>query len=171
MPKAQTATIERALNQSEQDAVGQLLEAIGSNQQWRADAQVATEELVRKLRAASDKGSFVEQMLAEYSLGNPEGLALMTLAEAYLRTPDHSTRKLLLADKLVGKDWRRHIGRSKFARVNAATVMLAGYSALLRRWPGSDLLVRRRAPRRWLRDARGGRQFCPGRRYRASPEP
>ena len=140
MPKAQTATMERALNQSEQDAVGQLLQAIGPNQQWRADAQVATEELVRKLRAASDKGSFVEQMLAEYSLGNPEGLALMTLAEAYLRTPDHSTRKLLLADKLVGKDWRRHIGRSKFARVNTATVMLAGYSALLRRWPGSDFL-------------------------------
>ena len=41
-----------------------------------------------------------------------EGLALMCLAEALLRTPDEATRDKLIAEKIGSADWASHLGQS-----------------------------------------------------------
>ena len=55
----------------------------------------------------------VESFLQEFSLSTREGLALMCLAEALLRTPDEeTTRDKLIAEKIASADWASHAGNS-----------------------------------------------------------
>jgi len=84
--------------------------------------------LVRAARASVRKQGVVEGFLQEFSLGTREGLALMCLAEALLRTPDADTRDRLIAEKIGSADWASHLGRSESLFVNASTwgLMLTG---------------------------------------------
>jgi RHH-type proline utilization regulon transcriptional repressor/proline dehydrogenase/delta 1-pyrroline-5-carboxylate dehydrogenase len=90
----------------------------------RADA----EDLVAAARRSQVKQGVVESFLQEFSLGTREGLALMCLAEALLRTPDEATRDALIAEKIGSADWARHLGQSDSLFVNASTwgLMLTG---------------------------------------------
>ncbi|GGB15553.1 bifunctional proline dehydrogenase/L-glutamate gamma-semialdehyde dehydrogenase [Sphingomonas metalli] len=76
--------------------------------------------LLADLRAAQGRG-WVNQFLQEYRLNSSEGVALLSLAEAFLRVPDPETADLLIADKLGDADWRAHAGRSNSRLVNSAT--------------------------------------------------
>lgn len=85
-------------------------------------------ELVEGARASARKQGVVESFLKEFSLGTREGLALMCLAEALLRTPDAETRDRLIAEKISMADWASHLGKSDSLFVNASTwgLMLTG---------------------------------------------
>ncbi|MEW6401085.1 MAG: bifunctional proline dehydrogenase/L-glutamate gamma-semialdehyde dehydrogenase PutA [Chloroflexota bacterium] len=85
-------------------------------------------ELVEGARASASKQGVVESFLKEFSLGTREGLALMCLAEALLRTPDAETRDRLIAEKIAMADWASHLGKSDSIFVNASTwgLMLTG---------------------------------------------
>src|SRR3569623_1736483 len=76
--------------------------------------------LLADLRAAQNKG-WVNQFLQEYRLNSSEGVALLSLAEAFLRVPDPVTADLLIADKLGDADWRAYTGESNSSLVNIAT--------------------------------------------------
>jgi len=76
--------------------------------------------LLADLRAAQGKG-WVNRFLQEYRLNSSEGVALLSLAEAFLRVPDPETADLLIADKLGEADWRAHAGKSNSMLVNSAT--------------------------------------------------
>ncbi len=84
--------------------------------------------LVEGARASARKSGVVESFLKEFSLGTREGLALMCLAEALLRTPDADTRDRLIAEKIGSADWAAHLGQSDSLFVNASTwgLMLTG---------------------------------------------
>ncbi len=84
--------------------------------------------LVEHARASVKKQGVVESFLQEFSLGTREGLALMCLAEALLRTPDEETRDRLIAEKIGSADWSSHLGHSDSLFVNASTwgLMLTG---------------------------------------------
>jgi RHH-type proline utilization regulon transcriptional repressor/proline dehydrogenase/delta 1-pyrroline-5-carboxylate dehydrogenase len=84
--------------------------------------------LVEHARKSQKKQGVVESFLQEFSLGTREGLALMCLAEALLRTPDEDTRDRLIAEKIGSADWASHIGQSDSLFVNASTwgLMLTG---------------------------------------------
>jgi len=84
--------------------------------------------LVQAARASVKKQGVVESFLQEFSLGTREGLALMCLAEALLRTPDADTRDRLIAEKIGAADWASHAGKSDSLFVNASTwgLMLTG---------------------------------------------
>ncbi|MDQ2879667.1 MAG: bifunctional proline dehydrogenase/L-glutamate gamma-semialdehyde dehydrogenase PutA, partial [Pseudomonadota bacterium] len=84
--------------------------------------------LVEAARASTRKQGVVESFLQEFSLGTREGLALMCLAEALLRTPDADTRDRLIAEKIGSADWAAHLGQSDSLFVNASTwgLMLTG---------------------------------------------
>jgi RHH-type proline utilization regulon transcriptional repressor/proline dehydrogenase/delta 1-pyrroline-5-carboxylate dehydrogenase len=86
------------------------------------------EALVRGARRGVRHQGVVESFLQEFSLSTPEGLALMCLAEALLRTPDERTRDRLIAAKVASADWASHVGRSDSLLVNASTwsLMLTG---------------------------------------------
>ena len=94
----------------------------------RAAVLAAAVGLVEHARASVKKQGVVESFLQEFSLGTREGLALMCLAEALLRTPDEETRDRLIAEKIGSADWSSHLGQSDSLFVNASTwgLMLTG---------------------------------------------
>ncbi len=98
-----------------------------SDEQRRGAVQTAI-TLVEGARASARKSGVVESFLKEFSLGTREGLALMCLAEALLRTPDADTRDRLIAEKIGSADWAAHLGQSDSLFVNASTwgLMLTG---------------------------------------------
>ena len=94
----------------------------------RRPVLLEAEALVRAARSNARRQGVVESFLQEFSLSTPEGLALMCLAEALLRTPDEETRDRLIAEKIASADWASHAGQSDSLLVNASTwsLMLTG---------------------------------------------
>ena len=84
---------------------------------------------------AQGRTSLLERWLAEYGLDNDEGIALMCLAEAFLRTPDAPSLDALIADKIGGGDWSRHRGKAASSLVNASTWALLLTGRALRHMP------------------------------------
>jgi RHH-type proline utilization regulon transcriptional repressor/proline dehydrogenase/delta 1-pyrroline-5-carboxylate dehydrogenase len=112
----------------EAGAVAALLAAPPLAPADQAAVRAGAEALVLATRKAAKRQGLVETFLREFSLGAPEGLALMCLAEALLRTPDDKTRDRLIAEKIGSADWAAHLGRSPSLFVNASTwsLMLTG---------------------------------------------
>ena len=76
--------------------------------------------LLADLRAAQGSG-WVNRFLHQYRLNTAEGVALLSLAEAFLRVPDTETADALIRDKIGTADWAQHAGESDSALVNSAT--------------------------------------------------
>ena len=112
----------------EPDAVGDLLADPPLSAAAQGEVRQAAERLVRGARRQADRQGVVESFLQEFGLGTREGLALMCLAEALLRTPDEDTRDRLIAEKIGSADWASHLGKSDNLFVNASTwgLMLTG---------------------------------------------
>ncbi|WP_310035338.1 bifunctional proline dehydrogenase/L-glutamate gamma-semialdehyde dehydrogenase PutA [Caulobacter rhizosphaerae] len=108
--------------------IADLLAAQPLSGEDRAAVRAEAEALVRGARRSVRKQGVVESFLQEFSLGTREGLALMCLAEALLRTPDDDTRDKLIAEKIGSADWASHLGGSDSLFVNASTwgLMLTG---------------------------------------------
>ena len=121
-------TIGRACRADEAACVAALvgeMETVAPN--WEAVAEHAR-SLVATVRQQRSGASGVDNLMHEFSLSSQEGVALMCLAEALLRIPDHATMDRLIRDKIGKGDWRAHLGHSPSLFVNAATwgLMLTG---------------------------------------------
>ena len=112
----------------EAQAVRALLDVAPLDKAERAHVVKQAISLVNAARKSRRKQGVVESFLQQFSLGTKEGLALMCLAEALLRTPDAETRDRLIAEKIGSADWARHLGASDSMFVNASTwgLMLTG---------------------------------------------
>ncbi len=110
--------------------------------------------LIADLRAAQTKG-WVNGFLQEYRLNSSEGVALLSLAEAFLRVPDPETADLLIADKLGDADWRSHTGKSNSLLVNSATWGLVVGRALIGDGGGALKRLMSRAGEPFVRQAVG----------------
>jgi RHH-type proline utilization regulon transcriptional repressor/proline dehydrogenase/delta 1-pyrroline-5-carboxylate dehydrogenase len=124
-----------------------LLEASPLAEAERAAVRDAAIRLVEDTRALAGGQRLMEGFLAEFSLDTDEGLALMTLAEALIRTPDNTTRDLLIAEKIGSGDWHAHRGQSPSSVVNLATRGLALADDLLGARAGTDNVLKRLAAR------------------------
>src|SRR5579864_9139838 len=113
---------------NEREAVAALLASEPLPPVLRAKVQKEAIALVVKARQMGRRPGVVQSFLQEFSLSTPEGLALMGLAEALLRTPDDGTRDRLIAEKISTADWAAHLGQSDSLLVNASTwgLMLTG---------------------------------------------
>jgi RHH-type proline utilization regulon transcriptional repressor/proline dehydrogenase/delta 1-pyrroline-5-carboxylate dehydrogenase len=102
-------------------------EARLSPEESRQTAETAR-RLVAAVRAGRQTQGGIDAFMQEYSLSSEEGVVLMCLAEALLRIPDAATQDLLIADKIGGRDWDRHLGQSESLFVNASAwgLMLTG---------------------------------------------
>ncbi len=112
--------ITAAYRRAEPDCLPPLVEAARLEPDQRAAAEALAIRLVTALRAKGTRGP-VEGLVREYDLSSQEGVALMCLAEALLRIPDHATQDALIRDKISTGDWRAHVGHSPSLFVNAAT--------------------------------------------------
>ncbi len=104
----------------EPDVIAKLLPAATLPAERRERVVGRALGLLADLRAAQASG-WVNKFLQEYRLNSSEGVALLSLAEAFLRVPDPETADLLIADKLGDADWRAHMGKSASGLVNSAT--------------------------------------------------
>ena len=120
--------IDEAKYAEEAAAVRELLDRQPLSDHDRAAIVTEAVALVERARGEAGKHGVVESFLQQFSLGTREGLALMCLAEALLRTPDAETRHRLIAEKIGSADWASHLGRSDSLFVNASTwgLMLTG---------------------------------------------
>src|SRR5579863_963669 len=112
----------------EREVVAALLKLEPLSPAMRAHVRKEAATLVARARRIDRRAGMVESFLQEFSLSTPEGLALMGLAEALLRTPDDGTRDRLIAEKISAADWASHLGQSDSLLVNASTwgLMLTG---------------------------------------------
>ncbi len=104
----------------------------------RKSAQENAAAFVREARADASRSSLVDKFLQEYGLSTAEGVTLMRLAEALLRTPDAATADALIKDKVEAGDWAAHKGKSPFPLVNFSTRALILTAAWLDDIEGSD---------------------------------
>ena len=121
-------TLDQAKFRNEREAVASNLAHLPLDPAARQAVVDEAVALVEHARASQKKQGVVESFLQEFSLGTREGLALMCLAEALLRTPDEDTRDRLIAEKIGSADWASHLGQSDSLFVNASTwgLMLTG---------------------------------------------
>ncbi len=127
VPALAIGEISAALLRDEVDSVAALGAPLDAAQ--REQALAFGRALVTGARARVEERPYLDAFLAEFGLSNPEGIALMCLAEALLRIPDDDTADRLIAEKLATGDWQAHQGRSDSLFVNASTwgLMLTGH--------------------------------------------
>jgi RHH-type proline utilization regulon transcriptional repressor/proline dehydrogenase/delta 1-pyrroline-5-carboxylate dehydrogenase len=139
---------------AEPDVLKPLLERAALTPESRGRVIARASGLIADLRAAQTKG-WVNQFLQEYRLNSSEGVALLSLAEAFLRVPDPETADLLIADKLGDADWRAHTGQSSSMLVNSATWGLVVGRALVGEGGGALKRLMARAGEPFVRQAVG----------------
>lgn len=90
----------------EESCVAALLDALkwDETRSRRVEAEAAS--LIESIRNQKGDPGEIETFLSHYPLDSPEGLALMSLAEALLRIPDAATRDALIAEKMESGDWQ-----------------------------------------------------------------
>ncbi len=124
----------------EQRLLDRLLErAVFSEDERRRSTDIAR-RLVHSARASDDKHAGVDAFMREYGLSSEEGVILMCIAEALLRIPDSETADELIAEKIAGGDWQRHLGHSDSLFVNASTwaLLLTGRVVKLKSARGAN---------------------------------
>ena len=104
----------------------------------RRAAQARAAAFVGEARAQASRSSLIDKFLQEYGLSTAEGVTLMRLAEALLRTPDAATADALIKDKVEAGDWSAHKGMSPFPLVNFSTRALMLTAAWLDDIEGAD---------------------------------
>jgi len=126
--------LDLAKYRDEEEAAAALLAARPLTPDQRGIVKNEALLLVRRARELGRRG-LVQSFLAEFSLSTQEGLALMGLAEALLRTPDTESRDRLIVEKIGAADWSAHLGQSGNLFVNASIwgLMLTG------KWVEADL--------------------------------
>ncbi len=100
-PDAQRRALRDACRRDEDEAARLCLAAARIDAPLRERILARARPLAEAARAASLAGQGAEAFLHAYALSTPEGVALMSLAEALLRTPDDATRDRLIHDRLI----------------------------------------------------------------------
>jgi len=108
--------------------IERLIEAAELPASQTSEVQNQAASWVRRVRDLKSEQSPLDAFMQQYDLSSEEGVLLMCLAEALLRIPDEATAEKLIADKLGGAAWERHLGQSDSLFVNASTwgLMLTG---------------------------------------------
>lgn len=91
---------------------------------------------------------YVHKIMKAYELSGPEGMALMTLCEALLRTPDTLTQDELIKEKLTQAQWDQIAENSFYATISGIALSKAQsfalYDTIVKRmgWPAVREMVK-----------------------------
>jgi RHH-type transcriptional regulator, proline utilization regulon repressor / proline dehydrogenase / delta 1-pyrroline-5-carboxylate dehydrogenase len=129
LPATVTSRLNALYVTDEQALVSALVTQAALTPQNSARIQEKAAGWVTKVRAATARIGMVDAFLQEYGLSTSEGIILMRLSEALIRTPDFATAQELMRDKLMAGDWDEHTAGSPTGLVNAATAGLRLSSA------------------------------------------
>ncbi|MGL4525929.1 MAG: proline dehydrogenase family protein, partial [Aestuariivirga sp.] len=117
--------------ESDQAIATRLLAMARPSPQAKARTADRARGLIGAIRDQKGALGGVEELLREYALSTPEGLALMALAEALLRVPDAATADRLIEDKLSAGDFAHHERRSDALLVSASAWALGVTARLI----------------------------------------
>lgn len=85
------------------------LDRVFDSLSWKPDlaerARLNALEMITAVRRTKGHTSELESFLNAFPLNSEAGLAMMCLAEALLRIPDHKTANALIRDKIVAAEW------------------------------------------------------------------
>jgi RHH-type proline utilization regulon transcriptional repressor/proline dehydrogenase/delta 1-pyrroline-5-carboxylate dehydrogenase len=139
--------------------VDALLPAVGWDDGRARRIRLQAEEFIHYMRSHKHGLGDIETVLAQYPLDTPEGLALMTLAEALLRIPDTATADALIAEKVAAAKWKTRGKAGGMLRLAGIGMRLA--RRVLRDSPGD---FERALIRKGMEEAIGriGQQFVLG---------
>src|SRR3546814_15343052 len=98
--RAESSRLHRA---PEPEVLAPLLKAAKLSPESRRRVESRALAMLAELRSTQASG-WVNQFLQEYRLNTSEGIALLSLAEAFLRVPDPDTAAQLIAIKLGDAD-------------------------------------------------------------------
>jgi len=115
------AQLTEAYVASEADTLAALVKIAALSKDERAKISDSALDLVATLRSDGRPVPLMDALLQEYGLSTEEGVALMRLSEALIRTPDFATSRKLVRDKLIDADWDEHAGQAPDFLVNQAT--------------------------------------------------
>jgi RHH-type proline utilization regulon transcriptional repressor/proline dehydrogenase/delta 1-pyrroline-5-carboxylate dehydrogenase len=93
--------IRKAALAAESDAIGDMLVALNGADRKLTAAQARAGRWVEAARAQTRSQPLVETMLEQFPLDSAQGRALMSLAEALVRTPDRARADQLIAERLA----------------------------------------------------------------------
>lgn len=116
--------IEKLYTACESDVVNSLKQQLCLSAKQRKSISLKAQELIEASRNANINGTIFDQFLKEYGLSTHEGIVLMRLVEALVRTPDAFNARALIRDKLLSGEWKHHSGNSNSNLVNLATLGL-----------------------------------------------
>ncbi len=126
-PQAERNGLRRAITAAtfrpEPDCLPPLLEQAEVAPAAAEAISAKAKSIVETLRSRTPAAG-MSALMHEYSLSTAEGIALMALAEALLRTPDRETRDALIRDKISKGDWGAHLGTDRSLFVNASSLGL-----------------------------------------------
>lgn len=128
IPLPSRHAIDQSLFEDESHLVNKLAHNAELSESQKKSVKALATRLVQKIRNERQSQGSIDAFMQEYALSSEEGVVLMCLAEALLRIPDAATADKLIADKLGGKAWDSHLGKSDSLFVNASTwgLMLTG---------------------------------------------
>ena len=130
-------TFHKAYLADEASCLDRLREQARLSEKDREEITRASIDLIETCRRVAGHGELFDAFLQEYGLSTEEGVTLMRLAEALIRTPDEATAHLLLRDKLAERDWKSHEGKSSSGLVNLSTGGMALSAAWIRKTGGA----------------------------------
>jgi len=114
-----TSKLNQSYRKSEDILVPNLLKELQLTREEYQNIQNRTRNLIDDLRTENKK-DLVDQVIQGFPLTKKEGVLLMTLAEAMLRTPDQSTRENLLRDKLSQAQFQNYLNDPSSLLMNVA---------------------------------------------------
>lgn len=130
---------------NEAELIRYLLSKIALDDVTRTYIEADATSLVANIRRSNDARTPIDDLLQEYGLSTDEGVMLMRLSEALIRTPDFATSRRLIRDKIGDADWAAHAGKSDSFLVNRATTGLrftSGWIAATGGTKASNLLAK-----------------------------
>lgn len=111
-------------------------------------ASKASTEVLRSVMAEAETiqsnltdEHYLTHIMKSYDMSAPEGMALMTLCESLLRTPDKETQDKLIKDKLSNAEWYKLSNNSFYSKAASVALtqaqMLSAYEGIVGRlgWP------------------------------------
>ena len=108
----------------EDELITSLIKALKYDETAKAAIKNDSIEIIKSLRNSNKTLSLIDKLLQEYGLSSKEGIILMRLSEALVRTKDAATAKMLIRDKISQGDWAAHAGKSQSILINRATQAL-----------------------------------------------
>ncbi len=105
----------------EAECLKALIELADQGPDEQTKIQETARQLVETVRQNNTRPPLINTFLQEYGLSTEEGVTLMRLSEALIRTPDKWTAFKLIRDKLEPGDWAKHSFKSHSKMVDFAT--------------------------------------------------